>query len=55
MALLTKVFGIGFIIVGLATVLFCTTYAGHQPYAIGNAVVIVGLVLMAIGFFLFFI
>ena len=55
MPLLTKVFGVGLIIFGLITVLFCTTFPGHQPYAIGNAVVIFGLLLMAIGFFLFFI
>jgi hypothetical protein len=55
MPLLTKIFGVGLIIFGLATVIFFTTAAAHQPPAIGNAVIIFGLLLMALGFLLFFI
>lgn len=55
MPILTKITGIGLIIFGLATIMFFTTATGHQPPAIGNAVVIFGIILMALGFLLFFI
>ncbi|MEM5801237.1 MAG: hypothetical protein QXE34_01075 [Candidatus Aenigmatarchaeota archaeon] len=53
MPLLTKITGIGLIIFGLAIIIFFTTAAGHQPIAIGNAVVIFGIFLMGLGFLLF--
>jgi len=55
MPLLTKILGLGLILFGLATVIFFTTAAGHQPPAIGNGVVVFGLFLMALGFLLFFV
>ncbi|MEM0473306.1 MAG: hypothetical protein QXF88_01125 [Candidatus Aenigmatarchaeota archaeon] len=55
MPILTKIAGVGLIIFGLATVLFATTATQHQPPPIGNAVVLFGLGMIALGFLLFFV
>jgi len=55
MPLLTKIIGIGMIVFGLASILFFTTTAGHQPPAISNGVIIFGIFMMALGFLLFLI
>lgn len=55
MPILTKIVGVGFIVFGLATIIFGTTATQHQPPPIGNGVILFGLASIAFGFLLFFI
>lgn len=50
---ITKLLGIGSIILGLSIIIFVPTAIGHQPPPISNAAIIIGIIFLALGFFLF--
>jgi len=51
--LVTKLLGIGCVILGLATIIFVPGAGTHQPPQMTNAIILIGILILAFGIFLF--